>query len=410
MGHPHPRRVGDRRPHADHQLPRQPEGDRRAVSGDRADARARRRDAAARGWKQNPRPLSCAGSRATSASGPRCATCRVTVPAGATLAVLGRNGAGKSTLLRILATLLRPHAGEVLVFGEPLPRRAFAVRGRLGLLAHEPLLYRELTGAREPRLPRAAAPRRSGAGRGGAGRGADGAPRRRAGAPAVARDGAAAGGLPGGPARARAAAARRAAGQPRPGGQRAGRAADRPPVGPHPGADQPRPAARRWPRPTWCWRSRTAGPRSSGRPGELERSRAQGALRMRTALVRAAQGPAARAAHARDGAGDGAVRAGHVRDLPLRAQPGHDRRPARRRGADRDAAVRGHAGDQPAVRGRARAGRLRRLPARPRRPHRDAGGQGGGAVHVPGRARGGRRARRSACSCSARRSGRPCRA
>jgi heme exporter protein A len=65
---------------------------------------------------------------------------------GRLLGLLGRNGAGKSTLLRSLAALLRPHAGEVLVFGEPLPRRAFAVRGRLGLLAHEPLLYRELTG------------------------------------------------------------------------------------------------------------------------------------------------------------------------------------------------------------------------------------------------------------------------
>jgi heme exporter protein A len=70
----------------------------------------------------------------------------VRVPAGATLAVLGRNGAGKSTLLRILATLLRPHAGEVRVFGEALPRRGFAVRAKLGLLAHEPLLYRELSG------------------------------------------------------------------------------------------------------------------------------------------------------------------------------------------------------------------------------------------------------------------------
>ena len=70
----------------------------------------------------------------------------VRVPAGATLAVLGHNGAGKSTLLRILATLLRPHEGEVVVLGEPLPRRAFAVRGRLGLLAHEPLLYRDLSG------------------------------------------------------------------------------------------------------------------------------------------------------------------------------------------------------------------------------------------------------------------------
>jgi heme exporter protein A len=70
----------------------------------------------------------------------------IDVPRGATLAVLGRNGAGKSTLLRILATLLRPHAGEVSVLGEALPGRAFAVRSRLGLLAHDPLLYRDLTG------------------------------------------------------------------------------------------------------------------------------------------------------------------------------------------------------------------------------------------------------------------------
>ncbi len=66
--------------------------------------------------------------------------------AGQTLAVLGRNGAGKSTMLRILATLLRPHEGTVRLFGEPLPRQAWAVRGRVGLLGHEPLLYRDLTG------------------------------------------------------------------------------------------------------------------------------------------------------------------------------------------------------------------------------------------------------------------------
>ncbi len=70
----------------------------------------------------------------------------VRVPAGATLAVLGHNGAGKSTLLRILATLLRPSAGEVSVLGQSLPRRAFAVRPKLGLLGHEPLLYRDLSG------------------------------------------------------------------------------------------------------------------------------------------------------------------------------------------------------------------------------------------------------------------------
>jgi ABC-type multidrug transport system ATPase subunit len=64
---------------------------------------------------------------------------------GATLAVIGANGAGKSTLLRILATLLRPSAGAAQVLGASLPREAWKVRGRLGYLGHEPLLYRELS-------------------------------------------------------------------------------------------------------------------------------------------------------------------------------------------------------------------------------------------------------------------------
>jgi heme exporter protein A len=72
----------------------------------------------------------------------------VTVPTGATLVVFGPNGAGKSTLLRMLATLLRPHGGTVRVLGEELPRHEHAVRGRVGLLAHDGLLYRDLS-ARE---------------------------------------------------------------------------------------------------------------------------------------------------------------------------------------------------------------------------------------------------------------------
>ena len=72
----------------------------------------------------------------------------LTLDAGQTLAVFGANGAGKTTLLRILATLLRPHRGAARVFGHLLPRDGWAVRGRLGLLAHDPLLYRDLT-ARE---------------------------------------------------------------------------------------------------------------------------------------------------------------------------------------------------------------------------------------------------------------------
>ncbi|MDX6692129.1 MAG: heme exporter protein [Solirubrobacteraceae bacterium] len=66
--------------------------------------------------------------------------------AGQTLVVFGPNGAGKTTLLRMLATLLRPHAGELTVLGRALPDDGYAVRGRIGFLGHEPLLYRELTG------------------------------------------------------------------------------------------------------------------------------------------------------------------------------------------------------------------------------------------------------------------------
>ena len=68
------------------------------------------------------------------------------LPAGETLVVLGPNGAGKTTLLRILATLLRPSAGEATVLGCALPREAWKLRGRIGYLGHEPLLYRDLSG------------------------------------------------------------------------------------------------------------------------------------------------------------------------------------------------------------------------------------------------------------------------
>jgi heme exporter protein A len=65
---------------------------------------------------------------------------------GESLVVLGPNGAGKTTLLRILATLLRPSAGEVRVLGARLPGEAWKARGRIGFLGHEPLLYRDLSG------------------------------------------------------------------------------------------------------------------------------------------------------------------------------------------------------------------------------------------------------------------------
>jgi heme exporter protein A len=68
------------------------------------------------------------------------------VPAGATLVVFGPNGAGKSTLLRVLATLLRPHAGAARLLGHDVASDGWAVRGRLGLLGHAPLVYGDLSG------------------------------------------------------------------------------------------------------------------------------------------------------------------------------------------------------------------------------------------------------------------------
>ncbi len=70
------------------------------------------------------------------------------LPRGQTLAVIGPNGAGKSTLLRIVATLLRPTEGRLAVLGCELPREAWRLRGRIGYLGHQSLLYRDL-GAEE---------------------------------------------------------------------------------------------------------------------------------------------------------------------------------------------------------------------------------------------------------------------
>jgi len=67
------------------------------------------------------------------------------VETGEFVALLGPNGAGKTTFLRILASLSRPSLGSVSIAGFTLPGQAAAVRRRLGVVSHQPLLYGDLT-------------------------------------------------------------------------------------------------------------------------------------------------------------------------------------------------------------------------------------------------------------------------
>jgi len=64
---------------------------------------------------------------------------------GECVALLGANGTGKTTLLRIMAGLTKPGTGTVSIAGFDSVRDAQQVRGLIGLVAHQPYLYEELT-------------------------------------------------------------------------------------------------------------------------------------------------------------------------------------------------------------------------------------------------------------------------
>jgi len=67
------------------------------------------------------------------------------VSRGEIFGVLGPNGSGKSTLIRLMATLLLPDEGQVLVFGHDAVREAMTVRRLINRVSVEAAFFKKLS-------------------------------------------------------------------------------------------------------------------------------------------------------------------------------------------------------------------------------------------------------------------------
>lgn len=61
------------------------------------------------------------------------------------LTIFGPNGAGKSTLIKTLSTIINPSSGKIKICGVDLEDDPIFVRQKIGIISHDPLLYRDLT-------------------------------------------------------------------------------------------------------------------------------------------------------------------------------------------------------------------------------------------------------------------------
>jgi ABC-2 type transport system ATP-binding protein len=68
------------------------------------------------------------------------------VPAGQLFGFLGPNGAGKTTTLRMIAGILRPTAGRILIGGIDIVQQPNEAKARLGFIPDRPFIYEKLTG------------------------------------------------------------------------------------------------------------------------------------------------------------------------------------------------------------------------------------------------------------------------
>jgi ABC-2 type transport system ATP-binding protein len=73
------------------------------------------------------------------------ADCDLALPRGKVTGLVGPNGAGKTTLIHLAIGLLRPTAGIVRVFGHDSTREILKILPRVGFVAQDRPLYRDLT-------------------------------------------------------------------------------------------------------------------------------------------------------------------------------------------------------------------------------------------------------------------------
>jgi len=67
------------------------------------------------------------------------------VATGETIVIFGPNGAGKTTLIKILATIINPSSGKILINGQSIKIKAEEIRRKIGVVTHQSFLYGNLT-------------------------------------------------------------------------------------------------------------------------------------------------------------------------------------------------------------------------------------------------------------------------
>jgi ABC-2 type transport system ATP-binding protein len=69
----------------------------------------------------------------------------LTIETGEFFGLLGPNGAGKTTTISMLSTVLLPTAGEILLDGKPLTRRASAEKRKISVITQEFSMRQDMT-------------------------------------------------------------------------------------------------------------------------------------------------------------------------------------------------------------------------------------------------------------------------